>query len=588
MKLMAKCGKSLWAQGLACLVLLIGQVLCVLSLPAMMGHLVTVGVQQGGIETGAPEAMSGRGMEILRLYMDGENRQLMDQAYLWVEPGSSEAQRVTERYPLAREADLCVLRGDLDRETREQADRAYAQAAHGFLLGLQEARESGELSRLMRALEAEREAARKQREEAARQRQEESSAPESEPEESEVEFGAYLRVPSKEQDFLPEGVLGAIPDDALFTLPEGFVPGPEKDGELSSQPEEGAEASESGGESAAIAGLSKMSIRQFYALGALLAQTPKSSREETAAAVRESDPLLGEQTGAALKSMFYWELGMDVESIRSACLWGMGWKMLGIVLLGAAAAVSAALLSARASAGAGRELRRQVFFQTGSAPPSGGIAEDIRRVQELVDRGLPAVCRAFLLGIGAALLAAGKSAFAAWSLAVLTAVLMGLTAGALKLVLPKRETLGKWTRRLRTTCREQLSGLTVLRAFGREEAEKERFGEVNRGLADAARAFRCGSSLWMPALLLVMNLACLVILWAGGGGIAASALQLGDVLAFVQYAVLIDMAFFMAVGPLVKISGAKASLRRLQEALEVPVREESRAEDKDSGKEGLS
>ncbi len=586
MKWMGKQGKIVWVQGLACFLLLMVQTLCGLSLPALMGRLIDVGVQQGGVEAGVPEVLSGRGMELLRLYMDEENRQILDQVYLWLEPGSSEAQRVAEQYPPAREINLCVLRGDLDRETLELADRAYAQAAHGFLLGLEEARESGELSRLMQALEAEAETARKKREEAARQRQEQNQSsaaepPESEPEESEVEFGAYLRLPSENQDFLPEGVLGAIPDNALFTLPEGFAPGQE-DSETVSQPE-GTQEPESAGTSAALEGLSKMSIRQFYALGALLAQTPQESREKTAAAVRDRPALIGEQTGAVLKYMFYWEMGVDMAGLRSAYLWGAGWKMLGAVLLGAAAAALSALLSARISAAVGRELRHRLYLRAESAG-NPLLLDDVGQVQALLD-GMPALCCAPLLGIGAAVLAAGKNLPAAGILAFLTAALPGLLALARKVFLPHREAQRQEAGRLRQIGREQLSGLTEIRIFGREEFEKERFRQADQSLEKASRRAGRSASLGAPVLLLAMDLACLAVLWTGGSAVAASTLRAGNVLAFFQYVVLIGAAFWAAAGSLARGAGAGPSAARLRAALKA---QPEQAEDGDSGKEALS
>ncbi len=125
MKLMIKYLRPFAALLLACLVLLFGQAMCDLSLPNLMSDIVNVGIQQSGIQTGAPEALSGQGMELLQIFLSDAEKRNMDEDYWTIEPGSSESQRFSETYPLAREETICVLRDDLDEEGTAQAGTAY-------------------------------------------------------------------------------------------------------------------------------------------------------------------------------------------------------------------------------------------------------------------------------------------------------------------------------------------------------------------------------------------------------------------------------------------------------------------------------
>ena len=124
MKLIAKYLKPFALVVLLCLILLFGQAMCDLSLPNLMSDIVNVGIQQSGIEEGAPEAVSQKGMTLLKLMMDETDQKLMEDSYVSVDPQSSEAERFSEAYPLAHEEGICVLKTGLSEEELEAVDAA--------------------------------------------------------------------------------------------------------------------------------------------------------------------------------------------------------------------------------------------------------------------------------------------------------------------------------------------------------------------------------------------------------------------------------------------------------------------------------
>ena len=134
MKLLARYLKPFVGILLVCLVLLFGQAACDLSLPTLMSDMVNVGIQQSGLEAGAPEAMRQEGLQLLSAFAGEEDRSLLEGGYYTIEPGSSEAQRFAEDYPLVREEAVCVLREGQTQEELDALEGAYDRASYAMLL----------------------------------------------------------------------------------------------------------------------------------------------------------------------------------------------------------------------------------------------------------------------------------------------------------------------------------------------------------------------------------------------------------------------------------------------------------------------
>lgn len=606
MKLIARYLKPFAALVLVCLVLLFGQAMCDLALPNLMSDIVNVGIQQGGMEAELPEAISLQGMTLLKCFMSEEDQQAMDDLYNDFEPESSEAQRLSEKYPLAAKTPVCVLREDLAEQDVEYGNKAYGKAAYAFLLYMQKAEETGELEETAQRF-------------AAAQAQNQGVG----------KFGDNLKAPERNGEPLPEGVLASMPEDALFNLPEdtasqpdgggsdvdgGTMMGSEEktfgegkaapsqpdggasgmegeammgseektfgEGETApSQPEDGAQT---GFSLSDTDGFADADIEEVYTLLPLLAQVPGSSIEEAIAAAGESDSMMSGQVGVAFKKLFYREIGIDTDKIQSDYIWATGLKMLGVAFLGVIAAVLVGLFASRIAATVGKRLRRDLFAKVESfsnaefdkfstASLITRTTNDVQQVQMLVTMGIRMVCYAPIIGIGGIVFAVQKSVSMSWIVAAAVVVLTGLIIVAMALALPRFKALQKLVDRLNLVSRENLSGMMVVRAFGNEGYEEKRFEGANQELSETNRYVQRVMSLMMPAMMFVMNLMSIVIVWVGGHAIADSSLQIGDMMAFIQYAMQIIMAFLMLAAMFIMVPRASVSAVRIQEVLDTPL-----------------
>ncbi len=593
MKLMLKYLKPFAALVMVCLILLFGQAMCDLALPTMMSDMVSVGIQQGGLEAGAPEAVSIQGMTLLEVFLSEEDKDRLSESYITVKPGSSEAQRLSDKYPLLREQAVCLLREGLDEEQAGQVDAAYSRAAYGFLLYMKHAAESNDLENTAQRYEDMRE---------------ENRDP--------GEFGDNLREFGVSEAPQEDSALASIPENALFTLPGGESSSqpPEEEGTVSPAPsaepeayagqegvggkrgsqgqafgEEGQASSTPEGQPAGKgrvgfdfsdgSGFAEADLEQIYSLLPLLAQAPEEGIRSAIEGAAAADPMMGEQVGVTFKRLFYKELGLDTDGMRSDYIWRTGLKMLGVALLGAAAAVLVGFFASRIAASVGRRLRRDLFAKVESfshgefdrfstASLITRTTNDVQQVQMLITLGIRMVCYAPIIGIGGVIFAVDKSVSMSWIVAAAIVVLIGLIFVIMSLALPKFKVLQSLIDRLNLVSRESLSGMMVVRAFGNERHEEQRFERANRELSDTNLFVQRVMALMMPAMMFVMNVMSLVIVWVGGHAIEQATLRVGDMMAFLQYAMQIIMAFLMISAMFVMLPRASVSAARIQEVLD--------------------
>ena len=568
MKLIAKYLKPFALVVLLCLILLFGQAMCDLSLPNLMSDIVNVGIQQSGIEEGVPEAVSQKGMTLLKLMMDETDQKLMEDSYVSVDPQSSEAERFSEAYPLAHEEGICVLKTGLSEEEQEAVDAAYGKASYAFLLYMQQAGKNGELE----------EAAKK----AAMMAQQQGQGPkltEAPAGEIPQELPSGMEsIPGEEQAFSTES---SSPDN------EGSPVGGQEAGEQ----EESSAGSMNGMSFDMENGFDEMDMSKVYQLIPLLQLVPEESLQAARENAAQNQSMMGGQVGVTFKKLFYQELGMDVNQIQSDYIWKVGLKMLGVTLLGVLATVLVGFLAARVASKIGKRLRHDLFSKVESfsnaefdkfstASLITRTTNDVQQVQMLVTMGIRMVCYAPIMGIGGIIFAVGKSVSMSWIIAVAVVVMIGLIIVALSVAMPKFKSLQKLIDRLNLVSRENLSGMMVVRAFGNEEYEEKRFEASNKNLADTNRFVQRVMSAMMPSMMFIMNVVSVVIMWVGGHAIAESTLQIGDMMAFIQYAMQIISSFLMIAMMFVMVPRASVSAVRIQEVLqtELEIRDEPKPE----------
>ena len=305
------------------------------------------------------------------------------------------------------------------------------------------------------------------------------------------------------------------------------------------------------------------------------------------------------QAAIAAAAAEYRALGMDMDGMRSRAIWKYGGLMLLIALAGAAAAAAVGYLGSRAAAGMGRDLREKVFarvlsfgqqemdaFSTASLITRS--TNDIQQVQNVTVLLLRIAIYAPILGVGGIIRALETNASMAWVIAVGVALVLAIVGVLFALGLPRFRRMQEQIDRVNLVMRETLTGLPVIRAFVTQKREEERFDAASTALRKTQLFVGRLMGGMMPMMMLAMNGVCVLILWVGAGSIDAGNMQVGDMMAFIQYTMQIIAAFLMISLISVMLPRASVSAGRIQEILdtEPAVREPETPADFDPAQAG--
>ena len=325
-------------------------------------------------------------------------------------------------------------------------------------------------------------------------------------------------------------------------------------------------------------GVQDMDMRQLYAVIPMLQQMPKETFSEAIDSAENAQSMIGSQVGATFTKLFYKELGVDLDAKQVRYIVIKGLEMLGIALLGVLAAVLVGFFASRISSGVAKQMRSDVFrkvesfsntefdkFSTASLITR--TTNDVTQVQMLISIGLRLMCYAPIMGVGGIIFALQKSVSLSWVIALAVIVLLGLVIVLLNVAMPKFKSLQRLTDRLNLVSRENLSGMLVVRAFTNEKFEEARFDKANEDLTRTNRFTQRVMSITMPIMMLIMNLVTLLIMWVGGHAIAESTMQVGDMMAYIQYTMQIIMSFLMIAMIFIMVPRAMVSADRVQEVL---------------------
>lgn len=325
-------------------------------------------------------------------------------------------------------------------------------------------------------------------------------------------------------------------------------------------------------------GVQDMDMRQLYAVIPMLQQMPKETFSEAIDSAENAQSMIGSQVGATFTKLFYKELGVDLDAKQVRYIVIKGLEMLGIALLGVLAAVLVGFFASRISSGVAKQMRSDVFrkvesfsntefdkFSTASLITR--TTNDVTQVQMLISIGLRLMCYAPIMGVGGIIFALQKSVSLSWIIALAVIVLLGLVIVLLNVAMPKFKSLQRLTDRLNLVSRENLSGMLVVRAFTNEKFEEARFDKANEDLTRTNRFTQRVMSITMPIMMLIMNLVTLLIMWVGGHAIAESTMQVGDMMAYIQYTMQIIMSFLMIAMIFIMVPRAMVSADRVQEVL---------------------
>lgn len=271
--------------------------------------------------------------------------------------------------------------------------------------------------------------------------------------------------------------------------------------------------------------------------------------------------------------------GLDVDAMQTAYLWTAGLKMVGLALIMGLATVLVSFFASRVGAGIGRDLRDGVFkrvvgfsnaemdqFSTASLITRS--TNDIQQIQMVSAMLLRMVAYAPIMGIGGVIKAMQTGAGLGWVIALALLVILGYVMVLMLVSMPKFKLMQKLVDRLNLVSREILTGLSVIRAFKREDKEEERFDEANRALTKTMLFTNRVMTFMMPGMMLIMNVLTVAIVWFGAHQIDAGTMQVGAMTAFITYAMMIVMSFLMLTMMSIMLPRAAVAAERIDEVLQ--------------------
>ena len=359
----------------------------------------------------------------------------------------------------------------------------------------------------------------------------------------------------KEQ--MSQGMAQSMPQGADQTMPEGM---PQGESQAESQ----------------VVSLDDMSM--FDLLKMLPAEQRATMVEKIEEQMSEMPDTILDQASVSFCRSAYKDLGMDMDQTQIHYLLKTGGQMAALALLGMAASIMVAFLASRVGASAGRDLRSGVFhkvvgfsnnefnhFSTASLITRS--TNDIQQIQMLIVMLLRMVLYAPILAIGGVLQVMKTNVSMSWIIGLAVIIIAFVVLLLFLVVMPKFKVLQNLVDKLNLVTREILTGLPVIRAFSTEKHEEERFDDANRTLTKTNLFVNRAMTFMMPVMMLVMNGVSVLIVWTGAHGISDGQMQVGDMMAFIQYTMQIIMGFLMLCMISIMLPRAAVAADRVEEVL---------------------
>ena len=355
----------------------------------------------------------------------------------------------------------------------------------------------------------------------------------------------------KEQ--MSQGMAQSMPQGADRTIPEGMPQG----------------------ESQAV---SPDDMSMFDLLKMLPAEQRATMVEKIEEQMSEMPDTILDQASVSFCRSAYKDLGMDMDQTQIHYLLKTGGQMAALALLGMVASIMVAFLASRVGASAGRDLRSGVFhkvvgfsnnefnhFSTASLITRS--TNDIQQIQMLIVMLLRMVLYAPILAIGGVLQVMKTNVSMSWITGLAVIIIAFVVLLLFLVVMPKFKVLQNLVDKLNLVTREILTGLPVIRAFSTEKHEEERFDDANRTLTKTNLFVNRAMTFMMPVMMLVMNGVSVLIVWTGAHGISDGQMQVGDMMAFIQYTMQIIMGFLMLCMISIMLPRAAVAADRVEEVL---------------------
>ena len=480
---LAKFTKPYLLMILLAILLLFAQANLDLALPDYLSRIVNTGIQQGGVENAAPEAIRQSEMNRVVIFISAEEKDSILADYTLVDKNSPDYDKYVTEYPILEKESIYVL-NEIDQA---ELDRINPIIGKAFLTvsGIEQVLADPSKASQMGAA-----------------------------------FGGM------DLSKLPPGtdlftILGQLPADKLSQITNAVN-------------------------------------KRFEALG---------------------DKMIAQAAVSSVKAE-YKALGMDTDKLQNDYIMNVGGWMILLTLLSVVCTIIVGYLAAQIAAGMARDIRREVFkkvesysstefdkFSTASLITR--TTNDVTQIQMVIFMMVRMVFYAPLLGIGGLIKVITKDSPLSWLIVVAVVTLIGLIMTVFSLSLPKFKIIQKLVDRINLVARENLSGMMVVRAFNMQGFEEERFDKANLDLTSVSLFINRVMVVMMPMMMLIMNGLSLAIVWYGAHQVAEANMQVGDMMAFLQYAMQIVMSFLMLSMMFIILPRASVSGDRIAEVLEI-------------------
>ena len=277
----------------------------------------------------------------------------------------------------------------------------------------------------------------------------------------------------------------------------------------------------------------------------------------------------------------YQRIGVDTDQIQTMYIFKVGLIMLGLAAAAMAVGIFIVFIGSRMAARLAKTLRHKVFTKVvgfskneiktyGQSSLITRTTNDVQQVQMVVVFLFRVVFFAPIVGIGGVMKAMKTNADMTYIIAVAVLAILAVVIVLFAIAIPKFNRVQKLIDKLNLVTREILSGLPVIRAFSNERHEEERFEEANKRLTKVNLFINRAMSFMMPVMMLIMNFVCLVIIYNGAKGVDTGVMQVGDIMAYIQYTMQIIMAFLMISMMSIMLPRANVSAKRIMEIIETP------------------
>ena len=499
--------KNSWASVLVIIILLCVQAATDLALPDYTSKIVNVGIQYGGIEEAAPEVISEEDMENI-LFFTNDDEQILENYELVDGNPTSNQEKVIEQY-LGKEYNTDENEVYVLKELEEEQLESLVNLIAGPL----------------------------------------------------VEYSAVTSEETANQ--IKEQIMQGMQVNTSASTTEGL--------ETTAFDNENAVAEMQ-------TNLESMSVMD------LLKQMPEAQRdvvlEQFTSYVAQMSDSIKEQAAISAVKQVYINLGVDTDKLQNDYILMSGLQMLGIALISMLCAVTIMLLSSRVAAKLGKTLRDKVFkkvlsfstaelreFSTASLITRS--TNDIQQIQQLITLLFRVVVYAPIIGIGGfvKVLTTSDNSMA-WIIGVAIFAILVVVATLFAVAMPKFRKLQDLIDKLNQVSREILTGLPVIRAFNTEKKEEKRFDNSNTLLMKANVFVNRAMSMMMPLLMFIMSSITVLIVWVGAHNVDSGTMQVGDMMAFIQYTMQIVMAFLMISMISIMLPRASVSARRINEVID--------------------